>query len=65
MTGGEIDPDSTQDLLPKRDLHLLRAEKMKVSLHDKETRHFWACIQTIYGRLEEFGVVAIATDGDF
>lgn len=65
MTGGEIDPDSTQDLLPKRDLHLLRAEKMKVSLHDQETRHFWACIQTIYGRLEEFCGVAIATDGDF
>lgn len=43
--GGEIDPDSPQDLLPKRDLHLLRAEKMKVSLN-KETRHFWACVYT-------------------
>lgn len=64
MTGGEIDPDSPQDLLPKRDLHLLRAEKMMVSLH-KDSSFLGMYIQTIYGRLEEFLVVAIATDGDF
>lgn len=63
--GEKLIPIRPKTFLPKRDLRLLRAEKMKVSLH-KETRHFWACIQTIYGRrLEEFCDVAIATDGDF
>lgn len=53
--GEKLIPIRPKTFLPKRDLHLLRAEKMKVSLHDQETRHFWACIQTIYGRrLEDF-----------